>query len=66
MTDLLDLAVAAETTRPGVVACTLYRDGQRVRDVAVEEISPLPAKRVGLFGWVCTNVPFIVFADSST
>jgi magnesium transporter len=40
MTETLDLAFANNThaPRPGVVACALYRDGQRVRDIAIEEI----------------------------
>ena len=35
---MLDLSVPADISRPGVVACALYRDGRRVRDVTVEEI----------------------------
>jgi hypothetical protein len=35
---MLDFAIAADISRPRVVACALYRDGQRVRDIAVEEI----------------------------
>ena len=35
---MLDLSVPADIPRPGVVACALYRDGRRVRDVTVEEI----------------------------
>jgi magnesium transporter len=41
---MLDLAVSETrdvSTRRGVVACALYRDGQRVRDVAVGEIGAL-------------------------
>ena len=56
---MLDLA-AAETTeaplRQGVVACALYRDGQRVSQVAVEEIGAL-AGRDGNIVWLGLHEP---------
>jgi magnesium transporter len=55
---VLDLATAvtADTSRPGVVACALYRDGQRVRDITVEEIGAL-AGRAGGIGWLGLHEP---------
>ncbi len=59
MTETLDLA-AAETAnapqRQGVVACALYRDGHRVRDVAVEEIGAL-AGRESQIVWLGLHEP---------
>jgi hypothetical protein len=54
---VLDLAtaVAADTSRSGVVACALYRDGQRIRDIAVEEIGALAGREAGSFGSVFTS-----------
>src|SRR5215831_10699989 len=56
---MLDLAVsnpAADTLRPGVVACALYRDGQRVRDLAVEEISEFAGRDSGIV-WLGLHEP---------
>ena len=41
LTDVLDFAPEAADTPPrrGIVACALYRDGQRVRDIAVDDLS---------------------------
>jgi magnesium transporter len=56
---MLDLAVsnpAADTLRPGVVACALYRDGQRVQDVAVEEIGGFAGRGGGIV-WLGLHEP---------
>ncbi len=53
---MLDFAVTADTSRPGVVACALYRDGQRVRDVAVEEIGALAGREGGIV-WLGLHEP---------
>jgi magnesium transporter len=55
---VLDLttAVAADTSRLGVVACALYRDGQRVRDIAVEEIGAVAGSEGGLV-WLGLHEP---------
>ena len=58
MTDVLDFAtaVAVDTSRPGVVACALYRDGQRVRDIAVEEIGGFARRDDGIV-WLGLHEP---------
>ena len=58
MTDVLDLAtaVAADTSRPGVVACALYHDGQRVQDVAVDEIGEFAGRDGGIV-WLGLHEP---------
>jgi magnesium transporter len=51
LTEVLDLAAsntAVVHPQPGVVACALYRDGKRVRDVAVEEIGALAGRDDGI------------------
>jgi magnesium transporter len=55
---MLDLAsqTAEKPPRPGVVACALYRDGRRVRDVAVEEIGAL-AGHEGCIVWLGLHEP---------
>jgi magnesium transporter len=51
-TEVLDLATSTNTAivppQSGVVACALYRDGKRVRDVAVEEIGALAGHEDGI------------------
>jgi magnesium transporter len=56
LTDTLDLAVPADISRPGVVACALYRDGQRIRDVAVEEIGAVAGRDGGIV-WLGLHEP---------
>ena len=41
---------------PGVVACALYRDGQRVRDIAVEEIGGFARRDDGIV-WLGLHEP---------
>jgi magnesium transporter len=53
---MLDLTVPADISRPGVVACALYRDGRRVRDVTVEEIGA-SAGRDGEIVWLGLHEP---------
>jgi Mg2+ and Co2+ transporter CorA len=55
---VLDLttAVAADTSRSGVVACVLYRDGQRIRDIAVDEIGALAGREGGIV-WLGLHEP---------
>jgi magnesium transporter len=53
---MLDFAVTADTSRPGVVACALYHDGQRVRDVPVEEIGALAGREGGIV-WLGLHEP---------
>ena len=51
LTEVLDLAtsnIPIVQPQPGVVACALYRDGRRVRDVAVEEIGALAGHEDGV------------------
>jgi magnesium transporter len=56
LTDTLDLAVPADISRPGVAACALYRDGQRIRDVAVEEIGAVAGRDGGIV-WLGLHEP---------
>ena len=56
MTDILDLAVAGDISRPGVVACALYCDGRRVRDIAVEEIGAFAGRDGGIV-WLGLHEP---------
>jgi magnesium transporter len=57
---MLDLTVDIETTnvpdRRGLVACALYRDGQRVRDVAIEEIGAVAGRDGGIV-WLGLHEP---------
>ena len=53
---MLDLAVPADISRPGVVACALYRDGQRVCDIAVEEIGTIAGRDGGIV-WLGLHEP---------
>jgi len=55
---VLDLttAVAADTSRTGVVACALYRDGQRISDIAVEDIGALAGCEGGIV-WLGLHEP---------
>lgn len=53
---MLDLTVTADTSRPGVVACAFYRDGQRVRDVTVEEIGSFAGSDGGIV-WLGLHEP---------
>ena len=55
---MLDLttAVAADTSRTGVVACALYRDGQRISDIAVEDIGALAGCEGGIV-WLGLHEP---------
>jgi magnesium transporter len=56
LTDILDLAVAGDISRPGVVACALYCDGRRVRDIAVEEIGAFAGRDGGIV-WLGLHEP---------
>jgi magnesium transporter len=58
LTDILDLAAAetADTSRRGVVACALYADGRRVRDIAVEEIGSFAGRENGIV-WLGLHEP---------
>jgi magnesium transporter len=56
---VLDLAVAkptADPSRPGVVACALYRDGRRVQHVDVEEIGAFAGLDDGIV-WLGLHEP---------
>ena len=55
---MLDLttAVSADTSRPGVVAWALYRDGQRVQDIAIEEIGEFAGRDGGIV-WLGLHEP---------
>ena len=55
MTEILDLVVA-DISRPGVVACALYRDGRRIRDIAVGEIGALAGRDGGIV-WLGLHEP---------
>ena len=59
LTEVLDLATSHIPIVPlqsGVVACALYRDGRRVRDVAVEEIGALAGHESGII-WLGLHEP---------
>jgi magnesium transporter len=56
LTDILALAVAGDISRPGVVACALYCDGRRVRDIAVEEIGAFAGRDGGIV-WLGLHEP---------
>jgi hypothetical protein len=46
---MLDLVDPEATDAPqGVVACALYRDGRRERDIAVEEMGALAGRNGGI------------------
>ena len=55
---MLDLAtaVAPDTSQSGVVACALYRDGQRICDIAVEDIGALAGREGGIV-WLGLHEP---------
>ena len=55
---MLDLAVTepVDTSRRGVVACALYSNGRRVRDVAVEEIGTFAGRDDGIV-WLGLHEP---------
>jgi magnesium transporter len=53
---MLDLTVAADASPRGVIAGALYRDGQRVREVALEEIGS-SAGRDGGIVWLGLHEP---------
>ena len=55
MTEILDLVVS-DISRPGVVACALYRDGQRIRDIAVREIGAFAGRDGGIV-WLGLHEP---------
>jgi magnesium transporter len=56
-TDMLDLVdIEATEVQRGVVACALYRDGWRERDVAVDKIGAL-AGRDGGINWLGLHEP---------
>ena len=56
-TDMLDLVeIKAAEVQRGVVACALYRDGRRERDVAVEEIGALAGRNGGII-WLGLHEP---------
>jgi magnesium transporter len=57
---MLDLAGTEATDvpqRPGIVACALYRDGQRVRNIAVEEIGAFAGGDGGIV-WLGLHEPY--------
>jgi magnesium transporter len=53
---MLDLAVPADVSHPGVVTCALYRDGQRLRDITVEEIGTFAGRDGGIV-WLGLHEP---------
>ncbi|MFL5265410.1 MAG: magnesium/cobalt transporter CorA [Stellaceae bacterium] len=55
---MLDLAVTepADTSRRGVIACALYSNGRRVRDVAVDEIGTFAGRDEGIV-WLGLHEP---------
>ncbi len=56
-TDMLDLVdIEATEVQRGVVACALYRDGQRECDVGVEDIGALAGRDGGII-WLGLNEP---------
>jgi magnesium transporter len=59
LTDVLDFVPEAEDTPPrqGIVACALYRDGQRVRDIAVDELSAAARNEGGGVVWLGLHEP---------
>ena len=59
LTDVLDFVPEAADTPPrrGIVACALYRDGQRVRDVAVDELSAAAGNEGGGVVWLGLHEP---------
>ena len=56
MLDLATSNIPIVQPQPGVVACALYRDGRRVRDVAVEEIGALAGHEGGII-WLGLHEP---------
>jgi magnesium transporter len=59
LTEILDLSTpntASIHPEPGVVACALYCDGKKVRDVAVEEIGALAGREDGII-WLGLHEP---------
>ena len=66
LTEVLDLAtsnIPIVQLQPGVVACALYRDGRRVRDVAVEEIGALAGHEGGII-WLGLHEPGAQLLDN--
>ena len=56
-TDMLELVdIEATEVQRGVVACALYRNGRRERDVAVEEIGALAGRDGGII-WLGLHEP---------
>src|SRR5215831_11376702 len=55
---MLDLAITgpADTSRRGVIACALYSNGRRVRDVAVDEIGKFAGRDEGIV-WLGLHEP---------
>jgi len=58
LTDVLDFAPEAADTPPrrGIVACALYRDGQRVQDIAVDDLSAVAGNEGGVV-WLGLHEP---------
>jgi magnesium transporter len=56
MLDLVGMAATDVRRRHGVVTCALYRDGQRERDIAVEEIGALVGREGGIV-WLGLHEP---------
>jgi magnesium transporter len=56
MLDLAGIETTAALRRRGVVACALYRDGRRVREVAVEEMGALAGQDGGIV-WLGLHEP---------
>jgi magnesium transporter len=59
LTDVLDFTPETADTPPrrGIVACALYRDGQRVRDIAVDELSAAAGNEGGGVVWLGLHEP---------
>ena len=56
MLDLVGIEPTDLPQRQGIVACVLYRDGQRVRDVGVEELGALAGQEGGIV-WLGLHEP---------
>ena len=56
MLDLADTQPVDVPRRPGVVDCALYKDGRRVRDVAIDEIGALVGQEEGVV-WLGLHEP---------
>ena len=57
MFDLAGTEATDVPQRPGIVACALYRDGRRVRDIAVEEIGAFAGGDGGIV-WLGLHEPY--------